>query len=168
VINAETIQSCSPELRELLEFSCFYLAAADGKFSSIEQDWMDQHFGEGSSTRLINHYSNVDWTHTFERIIGIICHSLSDSEKQFVANEVRDWLQVFIESDGLEEEEQARLDEFYQWFEDAGLPKRLASPPSHTLPVAPQSLPEEAPPSQQDLSAGTVTRVKKSINKALQ
>jgi outer membrane protein assembly factor BamB len=112
----------------------------------------------------------VDWTHTFERIIGIICHSLSDSEKQFVANEVRDWLQVFIESDGLEEEEQARLDEFYQWFEDAGLPKRLAPPPppSHTLPAAPQSLPEEAPPSEQDLSAGAVTRVKKSFNIALQ
>ena len=47
-IDPKAIREATPALREFLELSCLYLAAADQQFTTEEQQWVDENFGQGA------------------------------------------------------------------------------------------------------------------------
>jgi len=104
----------SPELQKVLELSTIYLVALDEQFTQIEQDWVDNMFGPGTSQRFIQIMGTMDWRNCFSDIYQQII-TLPPSDQLFLKQSAHSLFQGLMESDGLKDVEQDRLEDLMRY-----------------------------------------------------
>jgi hypothetical protein len=98
----------SPELLSVLELCILYLAALDGKFSPIEQTWVNTKFGAGAVERFTARMPTLDQGNSLE-VIGEKLLRLNTVDQSYIKTQASALFQNLMESDGLEGIEQEKL-----------------------------------------------------------
>jgi len=104
----------SPELQKVLKLCTIYLVALDEQFTQTEQDWVDNMFGPGTSQRFIQTMSTMDWRDCFSDIYQQII-TLPPSDQLFLKQSAHSLFQGLMESDGLKDVEQDRLEDLMRY-----------------------------------------------------
>ena len=95
-----------------------YLVALDEQFTQIEQDWVDNMFGPGTSQRFIQTMGTMDWRNCFADIYQQII-TLPPTDQLFLEQSTHSLFQGLMESDGLEGIEQERLDGLMRYIRES-------------------------------------------------
>jgi hypothetical protein len=135
MLDTNTIQNSSPELREFLELSCLYLAAADQQFTGAEQEWIDASFGHGTADRFMASFATIQWDNVFARI-NELAGQIPAHEMQLISGGIEDFLKQLLSMDGWDSEEQERLSGYINYLTDIGV-QIHSSTPTETSPSLP-------------------------------
>jgi len=127
MLGANTIQNSSPELREFLELSCLYLAAADQQFTGAEQEWIDASFGHGTADRFAANFATIQWENIFLRI-DELAKLIPALEMQIISGGIEVFLKQLLSVDGWDSVEEERLIEYIEHLAVIGINTSQATP----------------------------------------
>jgi len=81
---------------------------------ALKQDWVDNMFGPGTSQRFIQIMGTMDWRNCFTDIYQQII-TLPPSDQLFLKQSAHSLFQGLMESDGLKDVEQDRLEDLMRY-----------------------------------------------------
>ena len=144
-IDSKVIREATPALREFLELSCLYLAAADQQFTTEEQQWVDENFGQGASERFTANFATAQWDQIFIRIHELTM-AIPKHESDLIAEHIESFLKKLLSVDGWDSEEADRLKNYITYITDLGISVKQSKPESL---IDPKPITSE-PPKEQD------------------
>jgi hypothetical protein len=109
---------CSDELNFVLGLCFVYMVAVDRKCSSAEQEWIDEHLGDGTSDRILKVLSSIDWPAHFQQL-GTRILNLSKEDKEFLNNNSSEIFLSLLLVDEMTKDEYARLEDFLAFIRDS-------------------------------------------------
>ena len=106
------------DLQKVLELCCMYLVSLDEEFTPIEQDWIDEKFGPGTSERFIKEMQTINWETCFNEIHQRL-RALPSKDQMYAKTQAKYLFQRLMEADKLKGPEQARLDHLMGFIREA-------------------------------------------------
>ncbi|MDP6905520.1 MAG: hypothetical protein QF406_13865 [Verrucomicrobiota bacterium] len=106
------------DLQKVLELCCMYLVSLDEEFTPIEQDWVDEKFGSGTSERFINEIQTIHWETCFIEIRQQL-RALPPKDQMYAKTQAKHLFQRLMEADKLKDPEQERLDHLMGFIREA-------------------------------------------------
>ena len=106
------------DLQKILELCCMYLVSLDEEFTPIEQDWIDEKFGPGTSERFINEMQTINWETCFNEIHQRL-RALPSKDQMYAKTQAKYLFQRLMEADKLKGPEQERLDHLMGFIREA-------------------------------------------------
>ena len=106
------------DLQKVLELCCMYLVSLDEEFTPIEQDWIDEKFGPGTSERFINEIQTINWETSFNEIHQRL-RALTPKDQMYAKTQAKYLFQRLMEADKLKGPEQDRLDHLMGFIREA-------------------------------------------------
>jgi hypothetical protein len=107
----------SASLRSVLELCTMYLVALDEQFTPQEQDWVDAQFGPDTAEQFIKKMPAMNWESCFGDIYEKLMW-LDPGDQSYMNHHAAPLFQNLMESDGLEEIEQDRLDDLMRYIRE--------------------------------------------------
>ena len=106
------------DLQKVLELCCMYLISLDEEFTPVEQDWIDEKFGSGTSERFINEIQTIHWETCFNEIRQQL-RALPPKDQMYAKTQAKHLFQRLMEADKLKGPEQERLDHLMGFIREA-------------------------------------------------